>query len=88
FINAAIAKLVAEEDLGLDVVSGGELAVAKAADVPLDGVYFHGNNKTPDELAFAVDSGIGRIVIDSFYELQALNDIARDRGVTQDVMVR
>ncbi len=88
FINAAIAKLVAEENLGLDVVSGGELAVANAADVPMDGVYFHGNNKTPDELAFAVDSGIGRIVIDSFYELQTLNDIARDRGMTQDVMVR
>ncbi|MDP6072797.1 MAG: diaminopimelate decarboxylase [SAR202 cluster bacterium] len=88
FINAAIAKLVAEEDLGLDVVSGGELAVAKAADMPMERVYFHGNNKTPDELEFAVDSGIGRIVIDNFYELRVLNDIAKDRGVTQEVTVR
>ena len=88
FLNPAIAKLVAEEGLGLDVVSGGELAVAKAAGVPMDKLYFHGNNKSPEELEFAVESGIGRIVVDNFYELQVLIDITRGRGVTQDVMVR
>ena len=88
FINPALARLVHEEGLGLDVVSGGELAVAKAAGVPMDGLYFHGNNKSPGELGFAVESGIGRVVVDSFHEMRLLNDIARARGLTQDVMVR
>ena len=82
FVNGAIAKIVAEEGLGLDVVSGGELAVADAAGVDMGRVYFHGNNKTPDELEYALDVGCGRVVVDSFYELDMLNDLARARGVT------
>ncbi|MCH8311230.1 MAG: diaminopimelate decarboxylase [Chloroflexi bacterium] len=88
FLNIAIAKLVTEEGLGMDVVSGGELAVAVAAGVPMDKVYFHGNNKSPQELEFAVESGIGRVVIDSFNELRMLDEIAGNKGVVQDVMIR
>ena len=88
FVNPAIARIVAEEGLGLDVVSGGELAVARAADVPPEGVYFHGNNKTPDELEFALDYGIGQIVVDSFHELDVLDAIAGQRGVRQNIMLR
>ncbi|MCL0029187.1 diaminopimelate decarboxylase, partial [Dehalococcoidia bacterium] len=88
FLNPSIAKIVAEQGLGLDVVSGGELAVAMAAGVPIDHLYFHGNNKSPQELEFAVESGIGRVVVDNFYELRLLTDISRDRDVVQDVMVR
>ena len=88
FVNAAIARTVAEEGLGLDVVSGGELAVAVAAGVDLGRVYFHGNNKTPDELEYAIEAGCGRIVVDSFYELHLLNDLARRRGVTQEILLR
>ena len=88
FVNPAIARLVGEEGLGLDVVSGGELAVAQAVDFPLERVYFHGNNKTPDELEMALDQGVGRVVVDSFHELSVLNELARKRGVSQDVMVR
>ena len=88
FVNPAIARIVAEEGLGLDVVSGGELAVARAADVPPEGVYFHGNNKTPDELEFALDYGIGQIVVDSFHELDVLDAIAGRRGVRQNIMLR
>ena len=88
FVNGAIAKIVAEEGLGLDVVSGGELAVAEAAGVDMGGVYFHGNNKTPDELEYALEVGCGRIVVDSFYELHMLNDLAGARGVTQDILLR
>ena len=88
FVNAGIAMVVDEEGLGLDVVSGGELAVAVAAGVDLSRVYFHGNNKTPDELEYALDVGCGRIVVDSFYELRLLNDIAKSRGVTQDILLR
>ena len=54
YINPALARMFNEEGLGLDVVSGGELAVARAADFPLEKVYFHGNNKAPEELAEAV----------------------------------
>ena len=88
FVNAGIARIVDEEGLGLDVVSGGELAVAVTAGVDLGRVYFHGNNKSPDELEYALDVGCGRIVVDSFYELRMLNDIAKSRGATQDVLLR
>lgn len=88
FVNPAIARIVAEEGLGLDVVSGGELAVAKAADMPPESIYFHGNNKTPDELEFALDYGIGQIVVDSFHELEALDAIAGRRSMRQDIMLR
>ena len=88
YINPALARIFAEEGLGLDVVSGGELAVAQAGDVPLDKVYFHGNNKTPAELAEAVAAGIGRIVVDSFHELDLLEQICADSGKTQNILVR
>ena len=88
YINPALARIFAEEGLGLDVVSGGELAVAVAGDVPLDKVYFHGNNKTPAELEEAVAAGIGRVVVDSFHELDLLERICSDAGKSQDILVR
>lgn len=88
FVNPAIAKLVTEEGLGMDVVSGGEVAVAKAGGADPANLYFHGNNKTPEELAYALDEGVGRFVIDSFHELDMLNTKARARGMTQEVMLR
>ncbi len=88
YINPALARIFNEEGLGLDVVSGGELAVAHVAGFPLDWVYFHGNNKTPEELEEAVKLGIGRVVVDSFHELDLLNRIASDAGKTQDILIR
>ena len=88
YINPALAQIFAAEGLGLDVVSGGELAVAAAANFPLQRVYFHGNNKTPEELEYAVDQGIGRVVVDSFHELNLLNRIAAAAGKTQDILIR
>ena len=88
YINPALARIFAEEGLGLDVVSGGELAVAQAGDVPLDKVYFHGNNKTPAELGEAVAAGIGRVVVDSFHELDLLERICADADRSQDILVR
>ena len=88
YINPALARIFAEEGLGLDVVSGGELAVAQAGDVPLDKVYFHGNNKTPAELEEAVAAGIGRVVVDSFHELDLLEQICANAGKSQDILVR
>jgi diaminopimelate decarboxylase len=88
FINPGIARIINQEGLGLDVVSAGELAVAKAVGFPMDTIYFHGNNKTPQELEYALDCGIGHIVIDSFHELEVLNQIAGRKGMKQDVLLR
>ena len=88
YINPALAKIFQEEGLGLDVVSGGEFAVAKAAGFPLQEVYFHGNNKTPDELTQSLQDGIGRVVVDSFHELEVLNEIASINGKVQDILIR
>ena len=88
YINPALARLFEEEGLGLDVVSGGELAIAQSVDFPLERVYFHGNNKSPQELAQAVEANIGRVVIDSFHELETLDRIAGDAGKVQDVLIR
>ena len=88
FLNPAIARLVREEGLGMDVVSGGELALARAVDFPPSEIYFHGNNKTPDELVSALDYGVGRVVVDSFHELSLLDRLAGERGTVQDVVLR
>ncbi len=88
YINPALAQILNEEGLGLDVVSGGELAVAAAARFPMEKVYFHGNNKTPDELAYALSCGIGRVVVDSFHELDLLNRLAGEAGQAQDILIR
>ena len=88
YINPTLARIFAEEGLGLDVVSGGELAVAQAAAFPMDQVYFHGNNKTPAELAEAVSAGIGRVVVDSFHELSLLQQICAQAGKTQAILIR
>jgi diaminopimelate decarboxylase len=88
FLNRAIAQIIKEEGLGLDVVSGGELSVANSIGFPLNRIYFHGNNKTPEELKLALQLGIGRIVVDNFHELELLNNIAKDMGINQDILIR
>jgi diaminopimelate decarboxylase len=88
YINPALASVFNEEGLGLDVVSGGELAITQRAGFPLEQVYFHGNNKTPEELEQAVEQDIGRVVVDSFHELDLLDRIAGGAGKVQDILVR
>ena len=83
-----MVKIVKEEGLGLDVVSGGELYTAIKADFPMEKVYFHGNNKTEDELNLAVDNGVGTIVVDNVFELEKLNAIAEKKGKTVNIMFR
>jgi diaminopimelate decarboxylase len=77
-----------EEGLGLDVVSAGELAIAKSVDFPLSKAYFHGNNKPREELELALEWGIGRIVVDNFYELSLLTEVAKEAGIVQDILLR
>ena len=88
FINPAIAMLLQEEGLGLDVVSGGELSVAQRVEFPAEKIYFHGNNKSQDEIDMALNYGIGRFVIDNFHEISLLSEAARQRGIVQDVLIR
>jgi diaminopimelate decarboxylase len=88
FLSVEVARWVAQEGLGLDVCSGGELAIALRADFPVERITFHGNNKSSVELAAAVDARVGVIVLDSYFEVTRLDAITRERGVTQAVMIR
>lgn len=88
FTNPMLVSLVDSEGLGLDVVSGGELAVARAVKFPAERIYFHGNNKSRRELEEAVDYRLGRVVLDGMQEAALLNEVASARGVIQDVLVR
>jgi len=89
FLCRGLARILAEEGLGMDVVSGAELATARAAGFPGENVYFHGNNKLPAELVGALgDGGIGHVVVDNFYELETLARLASERGIAQPVMLR
>ncbi len=88
FISRALAVILREEGLGLDVVSAGELGIARAAGFPLERVYFHGNNKSAAELRLALDWRIGRIVVDNFHELGVLAGIAKEQGYTPDILLR
>ena len=81
-------RVVNEEGLGVDVVSGGELYTAIKADFPMDKVYFHGNNKTSQELELAVNNKVGHIIVDNIYELEMLNEIAKKAGIVQKIMFR
>jgi len=84
----AICRLVEEEDLSLDVASGGELACALAAGFPPSRVYFHGNNKTPGEIRLGVESGVGRFMVDNLYELELLEKTAAQMNVRQGIILR
>jgi diaminopimelate decarboxylase len=88
FINKALARLFDEEGLGLDVVSAGEMSIARSAGFPMDRVYFPGNNKSAEELKLALEWGVGRIVIDNFQELNLLNEIAEKQGKNPDIFLR
>ena len=82
------ARVAAEEGLGADAVSGGEIYTLHAAGFPMDKVFFHGNNKTPDEIALAMDCGVGYFVVDNARELRLVNELAGQRGIVQPILFR
>jgi diaminopimelate decarboxylase len=88
FLCTAMAQLAAQEGLGLDVVSGGELHTALRAGFPAERIHFHGNNKSPAELTAALEAGVGRIVVDNFFEMEALGRLAAQRDVTAAIWLR
>ncbi len=88
FSNVALFRLLAEEGVGFDVVSGGELATTEAAHVNPATVHFHGNNKSAAELERAVETGIGTIVVDNLHELALLESILERLGRVQRISLR
>jgi diaminopimelate decarboxylase len=88
YIGKALARLLNEEGLGLDIVSSGELAIAKAAGFPAGRAYFHGNNKLPSELGDAAAAGIGRVVVDNMTDIRLLSDAAARANRRQAVLLR
>jgi len=95
YLGRALAGILAQEEMALDVVSGGELAIAASVNFPPERIYFHGNNKSALDLREALDYGVGRIVIDNFHEMQLLNSLSAGRrslsqgaGQRQPVLIR
>ncbi len=83
-----IYRIMNEENMGVDVVSGGELYTALKADFPAQRIFFHGNNKTCDELKMAVECGVGRIIVDNLTELHTLDKIAGEAETKQKIGLR
>ena len=83
-----MCRICKDEGMGLDVVSGGEIYTAKSAGFPMEKVYFHGNNKTDAELRLALESGVGRIVVDNIFELKRLDKIASEMGKKAKILFR
>jgi diaminopimelate decarboxylase len=88
FLNVQMCKLLNEENMCLDVVSGGELYTAHKAGFPLERVMFHGNNKTLDEIDLGVKLGVGNFVVDNYYEMDALDDAAKQYNKVQNIYLR
>ncbi|MEE0060946.1 MAG: diaminopimelate decarboxylase [Acutalibacteraceae bacterium] len=84
----ALVQLIKSENMGLDVVSGGEIFTAMQAGFPAEKIHFHGNNKTEAELNMALDYNIGKIVVDNLYELELLNRLAGEKGKVVKISMR
>ncbi|MBR2489406.1 MAG: diaminopimelate decarboxylase, partial [Clostridia bacterium] len=83
-----IYRIMAEEDIDIDVVSCGEIYTAFSAGFPMERCYFHGNNKTDADIRFAIEKKVGCFVIDNEDEMFALNEIAGEMGVKQKALLR
>ncbi len=88
FLNRAILELEKEEGIGLDVVSGGEISIAREFGFPMETISFPGNNKSEEELRLALAYGVGRIVVDNFGELEMLGQITRESKQEANILIR
>ena len=86
--TSAVAKILSDEGLGFDVVSGGEIFTVYKSGADMDKVLFNGNNKSYDELKLALDLGVGRISADNFLELALLNEIAKNNNKIANILLR
>ena len=81
-------EIMAEENMAIDLVSPGEVYTAVKAGFPMEHSFFHGNNKTDEDIAFAMDAGVGYFVVDSHFELDAVQAEAEKRGIVQNILLR
>ena len=88
FSSIGIYEVAKQQGLSLDVVSGGELYTAVAADFPREKIHFHGNNKSYMELQFAFDEEVGCIVVDNFSEIALLKEISESRKMKMNILIR
>ncbi|MCO7176637.1 diaminopimelate decarboxylase [Sporolactobacillus kofuensis] len=88
FSTIAMIQLIDEQGLSLDVVSGGELFTALKAGLSPERIHFHGNNKSADELALALDAKIGAVIVDNFFELELLEKMCSERNQAIDILLR
>ena len=88
FTSSLFIKLIVNEGMGVDVATEGELRVALAGGCKPENIVFHGNNKSVDELAFALDKKVGLFAVDSFFEIARLAQIAIEKNVKPNVLVR
>ena len=88
FVSVEVAKWISEAGIGIDVCTGGELAVALAANFPADRIEVHGNNKSEDEIRAAIEVGVAKIVIDSMQEIERVDRIAKAANKVQKVLLR
>ena len=88
YISPLVAQLMAEQGFGLDIVSGGELAVAQRAKFPMHRISFHGNNKSEAELRLALEVGVGRIILDNWSEIDRLARLAQELHMHPAVLLR
>ncbi len=83
-----IYRICAEEGIGTDVVSTGEIYTAKESEFPMEKAFFHGNNKTDEDIEFAINSNVGYFVADNKEEIEAINDAAERKGIIQKILIR
>lgn len=83
-----IYRIAKEENIGIDVVSAGEICTAVAADFPMERAYFHGNNKTDADIEYAIKNGVGCFVADNLEEIDAIDRISAELGVCSKVLIR
>ena len=88
FMTKAICKIMQQEGFGLDLCSKGEIYTAFSSGFDMSKALFNGNNKTTDELSYALDCGIGTISVDNFYELKRLNEIAQNKDKNVRILLR
>lgn len=88
YVDPTLLQVAAAEGLGMDAVSSGEVRVAQSAGLPLERVVLHGNNKLPREIDLALKVGVGRIVVDALEEIEIIDELARRRSLTAQVLLR
>lgn len=83
-----IYEIMREEEMGIDLVSPGEICTAYKAGFPMEKSFFHGNNKTDWDISYAMDTGVGYFMVDNMYEIRGINRQAKERNIMQKIILR